>query len=113
MARKRKRGYRVHGLDSPEAETELTRQALTRADLDQAIAAFERAEKTQVGTLIGISEDGVFGSSREDWSPDQPDAFAEPLIVIPWVQILELLGRLPEGTTGRLLAADRTRDYRD
>jgi hypothetical protein len=33
----------------------------------------------------------VFGSSREDWSPDQPDAFAEPLIVIPWVQILEAL----------------------
>jgi hypothetical protein len=23
--------------------------------------------------------------------------------MIPWVQILELLGRLPEGTTGRLL----------
>ena len=44
----------------------------------------------------------MFGSSREDWSPDQPDAFAEPLIVIPWVQILELLCRLPEGTTGRL-----------
>lgn len=39
----------------------------------------------------------MFGSSREDWSPDQPDAFAEPLIVIPWVQILEMLCRLPEG----------------
>jgi hypothetical protein len=103
MARKRKRGYRVHGLDSPEAEVELTRQDLTRAGLEQAITAFEQAEKTRVGTLIGISEDGVFGSDREDWSPDQPDAFAEPLIVIPWVQILELLGRLPEGTTGRLL----------
>ena len=33
----------------------------------------------------------MFGSSREDWSPDQPDAFAEPLIVIPWVQVLDLL----------------------
>jgi hypothetical protein len=111
MARKSKRrGYRVHGLDSPEAETELRRQDLTRADLDQAITAFEQAEKTQVGTFIGISEDGVFGSDREDWSPDQPTAFAEPLIVIPWVQILELLGRLPKGTTGRLLAAEPRRD---
>ena len=110
MARKRKRGYRVHGLDSAEAEGELTRQDLTRAGLEQAITAFEQAEKTQVGTLIGISEDGVFGSDREDWSPDQPTAFAEPLIVIPWVQILELLGRLPEGTTGRLLADGRPRD---
>ena len=110
MARKRKRGYRVHGLDSPEAEAELARQDLTRADLDRAIAAFEQAEKTRVGTLIGISEDGVFGSDREDWSPDQPTAFAEPLIVIPWVQILELLGRLPRGTTGRLLADGRHRD---
>ena len=103
MARKRKQGYRVHGLHSPEAEAELTRQDLTRAGLEQAITAFEQAEKTRVGTLIGISEDGVFGSDREDWSPDQPDAFAEPLIVIPWVQILELLGRVPKGTTGRLL----------
>jgi hypothetical protein len=108
MGRKRKpRGYRVHGLDSPEAQAELVRQDLTRAGLEQAITAFEQAEKTRVGTLIGISEDGVFGSDREDWSPDQPTAFAEPLIVIPWVQILELLGRLPKGTTGRLLADDR------
>jgi hypothetical protein len=111
MARKRKpRGYRVHGLDSPEGQTELARQGLTCADLEQAITAFERGEETQVDTLIGISEDGVFGSDREDWSPDQPTAFAEPLIVIPWVQILELLGRLPEGTTGRLLADGRPRD---
>ena len=111
MARKRKpEGYRVHGLDTPEAQAESARQDLTRADLDQAITAFEQAEKTQVGTLIGISEDGVFGSDREDWSPDQPTAFAEPLIVIPWVQILELLGRLPEGTTGRLLAEGQPRD---
>jgi hypothetical protein len=105
MACKRKQGYRVHGLDSPEAQAELARQGLTRADLEQAITAFEQAEKTRVGTLIGISEDGVFGSDREDWSPDQPTAFSEPLIGIPWVQVLELLGRVPKGTTGRLLEA--------
>jgi hypothetical protein len=104
MSRKRQpRGYRVHRLDSRKGQTELTRQGLTKADLARALAAFERAEQTRIGTLIGITEDGVFGSDREGWEPTQPDAFAEPLLVIPWVQILELLGRLPEGTTGRLL----------
>jgi hypothetical protein len=104
MSRKRQpRGYRVHGLDSPKGQTELIRQGLTKADLERALAAVERDEQTRIGTLIGITEDGVFGSDREGWEPSQPDAFAEPLLVIPWVQILELLGRLPEGTTGRLL----------
>jgi hypothetical protein len=46
MGRKRKpRGYRVHGLDSPEGQNELAKQDLTRADLEQAITAHERAEK--------------------------------------------------------------------
>jgi len=56
--------YRVDGLDSLEGQNELTKQDLTRADLEQAITVYERAEMT--GTLIGISEDGVFGSSRGD-----------------------------------------------
>jgi len=68
MSRKRQpRGYRVHGLDSPKGQTELIRQGLTQADLECALAAFERAEQTRIGTLIGIADDGVFGSDREGW----------------------------------------------
>lgn len=56
-----------------------------------------------VGTLIGVNKDGFFGSTREGWRPDQPDAYAEPLLNIPWVQIFEYLGRVPDGTTGEFL----------
>ena len=81
---------------------------LGQPDLERAITAFERPGQTPVGILIGISEGGVFGSDREDWSPDRPDASVGPLIVIPWVQILELLGRVTEGTTAKLLAGTRS-----
>jgi hypothetical protein len=100
-------GYRLYPPDSPEARALLAEQGLGPADLERALAGLERAESTMVRTIVGINEDGVFGASREDWSPDQPDAFAEPLIVIPWVQILEMLCRLPEGGTGRLTSKRR------
>lgn len=45
-------------------------------------------EGIRVSTLIGINEHGFFGSTREGWYPDQPDAFAEPLLTIPRVPIL-------------------------
>jgi hypothetical protein len=97
--------YRVDGLDSLEGQNELTKQDLTRADLEQAITVYERAEMTrnphrhQRGRRVRIEPRGL--------DPDQPDAFAEPLIVIPWVQILEMLCRLPEGGTGRLTSKRR------
>jgi hypothetical protein len=76
--------HRVDGLDSFEGQNELTKQDLTRADLEQAITVYERAEMTrnphrhQRGRRVRIEPRGL--------DPDQPDAFAEPLIVIPWVQ---------------------------
>jgi hypothetical protein len=57
--------------------------------------------------MLGLSIDGVFGSTREDWDPQTS---TEPLIAIPWEQILELLGRVPEGTTAKLLAGAQPRD---
>ena len=72
-------------------------------DLATAVARFQKAEKVRVGTLIGVNQDGFFGSTEESWSPDRPGAFDQPLLNIPWVQILELLGRVPENTTGEFL----------
>ena len=45
----------------------------------------------------------VFGSRREGWRPDRPDAYAEPFIPVLWVRVLELLGRVPKGSTGKFL----------
>ena len=97
----RRRGYRLHAPDSPEAEALLTEQSLTRSDLDRALAELERTEGIEVRTIAGVNEDGVFGSRREGWKPDLPDACAEPFIPVLWLQVLELLGRVPKGSTAR------------
>lgn len=93
--------YVVHLIESPEGQAALAARGLTRHDLARAIGKFQRREHRWVGTLIGINDDGFFGSRREGWRPDQRGT--EPLIFIPWVQILEYLGRVPEGTTGEFL----------
>jgi hypothetical protein len=101
IERRRRRGYRLHAPDSPEAEALLRERGLTRADLDHALAELERIEGIQVRTIVGINDDGVFGSRREGWQPDLPDAYAQPFIPVLWLQVLELLGRVPKGSTAR------------
>ena len=96
-------GYQLHPPDSPQAEALLIEQGLTRANLDQAIAELERAEGIAIRTIAGINDDGVFGSRRESWRADLPDACAEPFIPVLWLQVLELLGRVPRGSTARFL----------
>ncbi len=95
--------YTVHLIDSPAGQAALASRGLTTRDLASAVAEFQKRENVRVGTLIGVNQDGFLGSTREGWRPDQPDAFAEPLVNIPWVQLLELLDRVPDGTTGEFL----------
>ena len=86
-----------------EAEALLTERGLTRPDLDHALAELQRTQGIQIRTIVGINEDGVFGSHREGWHPDLPDACAEPFIPVLWLQVLELLGRVPKGSTAKFL----------
>ena len=81
----------------------LAEQGVTRADLDQALAALERCEGIRVRSIVGINHDAVFGSTRADWHPDLPDACTEPFIPLLWVKVHELLGRVPAGSTARFL----------
>ena len=83
--------------DSPEAGALLAEQGLSQADLDRALAHLERTEGIRVRTIVGINEDGVFGSTREGWHPDLPDACKEPFVPLLWLKVHELLGRVPEG----------------
>jgi hypothetical protein len=96
-------GYRLHAPDSPEAEALLTERGLTRADLDHAIAELARTEGIAIRTIVGINDDGVFGTRGQDWRPDMPDACGEPFIPLLWLQVLELLGRVPKGSTVKFL----------
>jgi len=95
--------YSLHGLDSPEGEAVLAEQGLTRADLERALGELERSEAIRIRTIVGINDDGVFGSTREGWRPDLPDACREPFVPLLWIKILELLGRVPQGSTARFL----------
>jgi hypothetical protein len=96
-------GYRLYAPDSPEAGALLAEQGLSQADLDRALARLERSEGITVRTLVGLNEDGVFGTSREGWRLDLPDACHEPFIPLLWLKIHELLGKVPAGSTARLV----------
>jgi hypothetical protein len=96
-------GYRLYPPDSPEARALLAEQGLGPADLDRALAHLERTEATQVRTIVGLNEDGVFGVTRAGWRPDLPDACREPFIPLLWVKVHELLGRVPAGSTARFV----------
>jgi hypothetical protein len=96
-------GYRLYPPDSPEARALLAEQGLGPADLDRALARLERAEGTTVRTIVGINEDGVFGTSRDGWRPDLPEASNEPFIPLLWLKVHELLGRVPKGSTARFI----------
>jgi hypothetical protein len=95
--------YRLHHLDSPEAEAVLAEVGITRADLDQAIAELERSEGVRIRSIVGINHDAVFGSRRAGWHPDLPDACKEPFVPLLWIKVQELLGRVPAGSTARFL----------
>jgi hypothetical protein len=103
MERPRRRGYRLHAPDSDEAEVLLIERGLTRTDLDYAIAELERTEGIQIRTIVGINDDGVFGTRCAGWEPDLPDAYAQPFIPVLWLRILELLGRVPRGSAARFV----------
>jgi hypothetical protein len=97
-------GYRLYAADSPEAEAVLAELGVTRADLDRALADLARSEGIWVRSIVGINHDAVFGATRAGWHPGLPDACKEPFVPLLWLQILELLGRVPEGSTARFLA---------
>jgi hypothetical protein len=103
IERSRRRGYQLHAEGSLDAEALLIERGLTRPDLHHALAELARTEGIQIRTIVGINDDGVFGSCREGWRPDLPDAHAEPFIPVPWLQVLELLGRVPRGSTARFM----------
>jgi hypothetical protein len=95
--------YQLHRLGSPEAEAVLAEVGVTRADLDRTLAALERSEGVRIRSIVGINHDAVFGSTGEGWRPDLPDACKDPFVPLLWLKILELLGRVPEGSTARFL----------
>jgi hypothetical protein len=90
-------GYRLYPPESSEGRDLLAGHGLTRADVDQALLRYQEATGTRIDTILGLNEDGVFGIS------DEPAAHHQPVVPLLWLQVLELLGRVPEGSTARFL----------
>jgi len=93
-------GLTVHAVTGPTGMAILHKQRLSISDLAKAITAYTATERVCFGTFLGLHDtEGVFFSEQPNWTPDSQNAFAQPFGVIPWVQIHELLGNVPEGTT--------------
>ena len=90
----RRPGYRLYPPDSPEAGALLARQGLGTDDLERALVRLEKAEGVRIRTIVGINEDGVFGTTGTG---------SGPFIPLLWLRVHELLGRVPEGSTARFL----------
>ena len=97
-------GYHVHHLESLRGQLLIRRNQLNVDDIKKAVELWHQDSKSTIRTVIGVGEDGLIGSERDGWHPDLPDAFSSGLVMIPWVQILELLKRVPEGATGIFLS---------
>ena len=97
-------GLTIQPLDSGKGRRILARKRITRGQLAHAIARYQAEERVTVGVLIGVHEQhGVFDTPDPDWNADAPDALDAPIGFIPWVQVYELLGQLPEGSTEAFL----------
>ena len=81
--------HRLLGLDSPEGEA--------------VLGELERSEAIRIRTIVGINDDGVFGSTRKGWRPRHARRLQGALRPAALDQGPELLGRVPQGSTARFL----------
>lgn len=102
-------GYAVHHLKSDNGQTLLQRYNLTINEINHAINLFNGDGNLRIRTVIGVGSDGLIGSENAGWHPDMPDAFGKGLVIVPWVQILELLGRVPQRSTEALFEGGKTK----
>ena len=90
-------GYRLYRPDSSEGRELLAPHGLTSADVEQALLRYQEATGTRIEVIVSLNEDGVFGTS------DEPAAHHQPVVPLLWLQVLELLGRVPAGSTARFV----------
>jgi len=102
-------GYAVHHLKSDDGQALLQRYKLTIAEIDKALKLYNSDGNLRIRTVIGISNDGLIGSEKAGWQPNLPDAFTTGLVMVPWIQMLELLGRVPQNSTEAFLDSANTK----
>lgn len=91
--------YQVHGSGSPGEAALLAANKLTKDEVAAALKLYAEKEQEIIGTILGVSLDGVVYTPTENWHQAMKGAFAD-IGIVPWIYIQELLGRAPDGTTG-------------
>ena len=81
--------YKVHDFQSPAGKKILRRWKLTERDLIRAVQAWEKETGETIITAFGITAAGFFGTPDPNWK------IGDEVVIIPYAQIVELLGGRP------------------
>ena len=83
--------YQIHTPGSPGEAELLTTHGLSREQAATALRLYAAREGAVVGTVLGVSVDGVIFTPVADWRPDTPsgDGFTNITIVL-WAEIRHL-----------------------
>ncbi len=79
--------YTIYTSGSEGEAALLSVHGLTKRQLDKAIKAYAKREGAIIGTLLGISVDGVVYTPEENWSRDSAEGLTT-IKIIPWPDLL-------------------------
>lgn len=90
--------YRIHTPGSLGEAELLAVHGLSRKQAEMVLGLYVAREGTVVGTVLGVSIDGVIFTPVADWQPDMPasDNFTD-ITIVPWQTIRDLLASIPDG----------------
>lgn len=88
--------YTIYTPGSEGEAALLSVHGLNQRKLNKAIKAYAKREDATIGTLLGISVDGVVYTPEKDWSRDNAEGLTT-IKIIPWPQ---LINPLPKGSGG-------------
>lgn len=92
--------YRIHTPGSSGEAKILAAHRLSREQVETALRLYAARDGAVVGTVLGVSVDGVIFTSVADWRPDAPtpigDGFTD-ITIVPWQQIRDLSDSAPDG----------------
>lgn len=81
--------YRIYTAGSPGEAELLALHGLSQERVATALQLYAALENAAVGTVMGISIDGVIFTSVKNWTLSSTDQFTD-ISIVPWQKIREL-----------------------
>lgn len=78
--------YTIYTPGSEGEQTLLSAHGLTKRKLNKAVKAYAKQEGVIIGTLLGISVDGVVYTPEKNWSRDNSEGLTT-IKIIPWSRL--------------------------